>query len=300
VSDGLGEGFEFEPSSFDQGSDEMLEANSHLTGAAGQSESVQGSAGEQLRQWLPTVPAAETIDKVEATADEALSQATNITREDAEKLLTQKQTMLTTEARITGHIEEIRSSPVSPETGTINDATPSQIEQSLTGSLPRLEEHTDTETVRSALPDEERVRLAQRRDYVASHNPEDYEKFMKDPDHFSKKTGYRITDSTREEARTALDLREQGKLPADIQRPTGKGEGDFYSPSQNQYYDIKEVNDTPPREFNAAGTEANIERQLIVGRTPILDTSGASQSAINQVVEVLERNGWENSVIWYP
>jgi hypothetical protein len=131
VSDGLGEGFEFEPSSFDQGSDEMLEANSHLTGAAGQSESVQGSAGGQLRQWLPTVPAAETIDKVEATADEALSQATNITREDAEKLLTQKQTMLTTEARITARIEGIRSGPVSPETGPVDDATPSQIEQYL-------------------------------------------------------------------------------------------------------------------------------------------------------------------------
>lgn len=136
MSDGSGEGFEFEPSSFGQGADEMLEANSHLTGAAGQSESVQGSAGEQLRQWLPTVPAAETIDKVEATADEALSQATNITREDAEKLLTQKQTMLTTEARITERIEGIRSGPVSPETGPIDNATPSQIELSLSQASP--------------------------------------------------------------------------------------------------------------------------------------------------------------------
>lgn len=300
MSDGLGEGIEFEPSSFDEGSDEMLEANSHLTGAAGQSESVQGSAGEQLRQWLPTVPAAETIDKVEATADEALSQATNITREDAEKLLTQKQTMLTTEARTTERIEEIKSGPASTETGGIDNATPSQIEQSLSADLPKLGGYAGAETAPGALSDEERMLLAQRRDYVTSHNPEDYEDLMRDPDHFSKKTGYRITESTREEARTALDLREQGKLPPDIQRPPGKGEGDFYSPSRNQYYDIKEVNDTPPREFNAAGAEANIERQFLIGRTPIIDTSGASQSAIDQVVEVLERNGWESRVIWYP
>jgi hypothetical protein len=173
VSDGLGEGFEFEPSSFDQGSDEMLEANSHLTGAAGQSESVQGSAGDQLRQWLPTVPAAETIDKVEATADEALSQATNITREDAEKLLTQKQTMLTTEARITERIEEIRSGPTSSETGAIDDATPSQIDQSLSGQPSTPVRGDDSESYAAHVDQqiEERIdKLAN--DAPGSHGPQ--------------------------------------------------------------------------------------------------------------------------------
>jgi hypothetical protein len=93
---------------------------------------------------------------------------------------------------------------------------------------------------------------------------------------------------------------DQGKLPPDIQRPGGPGEGDFYSPSQNRYFDIKEANDTPPRDFNAARTEQALQYQLLIGRTPIIDTSGASESAIHQMEEILERNGWENRVIWYP
>jgi hypothetical protein len=288
MSDGLGEGLEYEPASFDEGSEEMLQANSQLDGALGERASVQGSAGQQLRQWLPTVPAADAVDEAEGTADQALAQAENITRDDASKLLAQKQNMLDADASTAARIRQIGGDPDLPETG--DGETPSQIEQVLTGEP----------TVRSALSAEEHELLAQRRDELATNNPDDFENFSKDPDHFSKRTGYRVTDGSREEAKTALDLRDQGRLPPDVQRPTGAGEGDFYSPSQKQYYDIKEVNDTPPRDFNAPRAEQALRYQLLIGRTPIMDTSGASQSAVDQMVEILERNGWESRVIWYP
>jgi hypothetical protein len=288
MSDGLGEGIEYESASFDDGSDEMLQANSQLDGALGERASVQGSAGEQLRQWLPTVPAADAIDEAEGTADQALAQAENITRDDAGKLLTQKQTMLDADANTTARIRQIGSDPALPETG--GDETPTQIEQDLSGNP----------AARGALSAEERTQLAQRRDDLAANNPDDFESFSKDPDHFSKRAGYRVTNSSRDEAKTTLDLRDQGKLPPDVQRPAGAGEGDFYSPSQKQYFDIKEVNDTPPREFNSARAEQALRYQMLIGRTPIIDTSGASQSAIDQMAEVLERNGWESRVIWYP
>lgn len=288
MSDGLGDGIEYEPASFDDGSEEMLQAHSQLDGALGERASVQGSAGDQLRQWLPTVPAADAIDEAEGTADQALAQAETITRDDADKLLTQKQTMRDADANTTARIKQIGSDPALPESG--GGEAPSQIEQAQSGEP----------AVRHALSAEERGLLSQRRDDLATTSPDDFENFSKDPDHFSKKTGYRITESSREEAKTALDLRDQGKLPPDIQRPGGPGEGDFYSPSQNRYFDIKEANDTPPREFNAARTEQALQYQLLIGRTPIIDTSGASESAIHQMEEILERNGWENRVIWYP
>jgi hypothetical protein len=277
--------------SFDEGSEEMLGASEHLSGAAGESAGIQGRAGAQLRQWLPTAGAADTIDDVEATADQALSQATDITGDDASKLLTQKQNMLDTEHDLTTRINGIGSDPALPETGGADDIPT----EDTGGPTP------GTTGTRTALSDEEGRLLAQRRDALAADNPDDYDVFSKDPDHFSKKTGYRITDGARDEAKTALDLRDQDKLPSDIQRPPRQGEGDFYSPSEKKYYDIKEIDDTPPREFNAPKMEESITRQLEYNkRTPIIDTRGASQSAIDKMEEFLNSKGWENRVIWYP
>jgi hypothetical protein len=108
--------------SFDEGSEEMLGASEHLSGAAGEGAGIQGRAGAQLRQWLPTAGAADTIDDVEATADKALSQATDITGEDAGKLLTQKQNMLDTEHGLTARINEITRDPTLPDTGGSDEA----------------------------------------------------------------------------------------------------------------------------------------------------------------------------------
>jgi hypothetical protein len=132
MSDGLGEGLEYEPASFDDGSEEMLQASSELDGALGERASVQGSAGQQLRQWLPTVPAADAIDEAEGTADQALAQAENITRDDASKLLAQKQNMLDADANTAARIGQIGDDPALPETG--GGETPSQIERDLSGN----------------------------------------------------------------------------------------------------------------------------------------------------------------------
>jgi hypothetical protein len=133
VSDGDGEGLEFEASSYDDGSAEMGLAAAHLDRATEESAAIQGQAGAQLRQWLPTVPAADTLDEVEGTADRALSQAAGLTRDDAGKLLTAKQNMLDTEARNTALAEQIgRGDTAVPGTGGGPDA-PSQIGQALSG-----------------------------------------------------------------------------------------------------------------------------------------------------------------------
>jgi len=118
--------------SFDEGSEEMLGASEHLSGAAGESAGIQGRAGAQLREWLPTAGAADTIDDVEATADQALSQATDITGDDAGKLLTQKQNMLDTEHDLTARIKGITPDSPLPETGG-PDQTPNLADESLTG-----------------------------------------------------------------------------------------------------------------------------------------------------------------------
>lgn len=116
------------------------------------------------------------------------------------------------------------------------------------------------------------------------------------PDH-----GSRISDQSREEARTALDLQQQGRLPGDLQRPPRGGEGDFWSPSRKEYFDIKQVTDTGLAEFNPAKFEESIGRQIqIIGRTPVIDTRNASQQAIDQAQRIIERRGWGDDVIWYP
>jgi RHS repeat-associated protein len=135
VSEDAGDGFVFDSASFDDGSQELLAAHSELTGAAEESAGVQGTAGEQLRQWLPTIPAADTIDHVEGVADEALGQATDVTGADAAKLVTQQQTMLDTEAGIKARIEQIGDGTGLPDLGTDGgDGVPGEIGRLLSGS----------------------------------------------------------------------------------------------------------------------------------------------------------------------
>jgi RHS repeat-associated protein len=133
VSADAGDGFVFDPASFDEGSQELLSAHSELEGAGAESAGVQGSAGEQLRQWLPTIPAADTLDQVQGIADEALSQATDITSTDAGNLLTQKQTMLDTEADLVGRIDQIGGELRLPDFGGADGEPGNPVDQLLSG-----------------------------------------------------------------------------------------------------------------------------------------------------------------------
>ncbi|MFP1625883.1 hypothetical protein ACLB9X_12065 [Streptomyces sp. 5K101] len=149
-------------------------------------------------------------------------------------------------------------------------------------------------------------------DEVERRSPEDFDHLQRDPD---KNGG--ISEPSKDEARVGLDLREQGRVPDDIQRPTEADRGEFYSPSTGEYYDIKGVHsDWPPfnnvrdksQPFRGAYDPANngrwvkklseqiVDKQRIV----ILDLRNANQAAIDDIKSIVEKNGWEDNVIWYP
>ncbi|MVU81545.1 hypothetical protein GPX89_30430 [Nocardia sp. ET3-3] len=142
--------------------------------------------------------------------------------------------------------------------------------------------------------------------------PDDFDGLQRDPD---KNGG--ISDSSKDEARVGLDLREQGRLPDDIRRPAGASQGEFESPGTRRFFDIKGLHsDWPPfnnvrdksQPFKGAYDPArrDLWRQKLhwqikdLKRTVIIDTRNANQAAIDDVRRIVEENGWEANVIWYP
>ncbi|MFC7306828.1 hypothetical protein ACFQVC_21670 [Streptomyces monticola] len=147
---------------------------------------------------------------------------------------------------------------------------------------------------------------------VEGRSPEDFDHLQHDPDH-----NWKISDSSKDEARVGLDLRDQGRLPADIRRPSEADGGEFYSETTGKHYDIKGVHsDWPPfnnardksRPFKGAYnpaknekwvaklTEQIVEKRRIV----VVDTRNANQAAIDDVKAIIAKHGWEDDVIWYP
>lgn len=163
-----------------------------------------------------------------------------------------------------------------------------------------------------ALTNAEKQSLDQRLHNLEQQHPNDFAQLERDPD----KSGA-VSESSRDEARVALDLRDQGRLPVDLQRPPHRGEGDYYSPSENKYYDLKGVHsDWPPladqrdlsQHFKGAYNPDNnlkftnkIREQIEdLGRDVVIDTRNANQAAIDDLKKIVEDNGWGNNVIWYP
>ncbi|MFD7628290.1 hypothetical protein ACFV7Q_19995 [Streptomyces sp. NPDC059851] len=150
-------------------------------------------------------------------------------------------------------------------------------------------------------------------DEVEKRAPEEFDHLKHDPDHRNK-----IDDKSMDEARVGLDLREQGRLPADIRRPELADEGEFYSATTGEYYDIKGVHsDWPPFNnvrdksqpfkgaFDPANNEAWVNKQLAKQiekhkRIVIIDVRNANQAAIDNLKAVVESRGWGDRVIWYP
>ncbi|MBC2868271.1 hypothetical protein H1R13_25900 [Streptomyces mexicanus] len=163
-----------------------------------------------------------------------------------------------------------------------------------------------------AMTPEEKAAYEQHLQEVEQRHREDFDVLKQDPDHKGK-----VKPSEMDEARVALDLREKGKVPQDIQRPPGANQGDLYSPSTGVFYDIKGVHsDWPPlnnvrdksQPFKGAYDPANngrwvakLEDQIVVKkRTVILDMRNADQAAIDDVRAIIEQRGWEDHVVWYP
>ncbi|WP_155053799.1 hypothetical protein [Streptomyces blattellae] len=159
---------------------------------------------------------------------------------------------------------------------------------------------------------EERAAHWQHLDEVEQRNPEDFDALQRDPD---KNGG--ISEPSKDEGRVGLDLREQQRLPDDIQRPAEADRGEFYSPSTDRYYDIKGVHsDWPPfnnvrdksQPFRGAYDPVNngrwvnkLHEQIVMkGRIVILDLRNANQAAIDDVKAIVVKNGWGDDVIWYP
>ncbi|WP_019056450.1 hypothetical protein [Streptomyces prunicolor] len=147
---------------------------------------------------------------------------------------------------------------------------------------------------------------------LAERYHEDFDRLKQDPDHKGK-----VRPSEMDEARVALDLRESGKTPSDIQRPPGADQGDLYSPSTGTFYDIKGVHsDWPPLNnvrdkslpFKGAYDPADngtwvrkLNDQIVTReRVVILDMRNANQAAIDDVKAIVEEHGWSDRVVWYP
>ncbi|WP_431773290.1 hypothetical protein [Streptomyces cucumeris] len=164
-----------------------------------------------------------------------------------------------------------------------------------------------------ALTAEERATHWGHLDEVENRAPEEFDHLKHDPDHKNQ-----IDDKSMDEARVGLDLRESGRLPADIRRPELADKGEFYSESTGEYYDIKGVHsDYPPFNnvrdkskpfkgaYDPANNEAWVNKQLAKqiekrGRIVIIDVRNANQAAIDSIKDVVESRGWGDRVIWYP
>ncbi|MGX5188819.1 type II toxin-antitoxin system Phd/YefM family antitoxin [Streptomyces avermitilis] len=162
------------------------------------------------------------------------------------------------------------------------------------------------------LTPEERASQWRHLEEVEGRSADDFDELQRDPD---KNGG--ISEPSKDEARVGLDLREQERLPDDIQRPTEADRGEFYSPSTGEYYDIKGVHsDWPPFNnvrdkslpFRGAYDPTNngrwvskLSEQIVTKkRTVILDVRNANQAAIDDIKAIVEKNGWGDNVIWYP
>ncbi|MFD8997057.1 hypothetical protein [Streptomyces abikoensis] len=153
---------------------------------------------------------------------------------------------------------------------------------------------------------------------VEKRAPEEFDHLQHDPDHMGE-----ISNKSMDEARVGLDLREQGRLPADIRRPPGADLGEFYSETTGKYYDIKGLHSYwPPfnnvrnpallaKPFPGAYNPAKVksvqawldtftEQIVDKKRIVIVDVRNANQAAIDSIKDMIESHGWGDDVIWYP
>ncbi|MFF4578318.1 hypothetical protein ACFY15_07960 [Streptomyces sp. NPDC001373] len=162
------------------------------------------------------------------------------------------------------------------------------------------------------LSKQQRAELDEHLADLEKQHADDFNELKHDLDHKGK-----VAPSEMDEARVALDLREMGRVPSDIQRPPTANSGDLYSPGTGEFYDIKGVHsDWPPLNdardksmpFKGAYDPANnqgwvnkIRKQIEVNkRIVILDVRNANQAAIDDLRAIVEQHGWSGRVVWYP
>jgi len=190
------------------------------------------------------------------------------------------------------------------------DATP----PSGDGDLPRR--LTNPADPHPALDSTERVALDQRQTDLTNRHPVDYDDWrLNDPAHPGRE--HRNQDI---EAKVALDLREQGKLPEDVTRPTDSRDGDFIDPSTGKKWDIKGFHSDWPEHvsrerrydaFPEALTPEDFRRKVTEeldlrpgerygDRNIILNTRNLDQDAIDFMRRIVDEEGWGDRIVWYP
>ncbi|GAA0520095.1 hypothetical protein GCM10011581_10260 [Saccharopolyspora subtropica] len=139
--------------------------------------------------------------------------------------------------------------------------------------------------------------------------PADFDNWRtNDPAHMGKPNR-----STENEARVALDLRESGRLGPDLTRPTDVRHGDFVDPATGDRWDIKSFQSdypdhVPPEHrkgpFKHAVTPETFTKSLSKefedGNKVIIDTRNVNSDALRFMADIVQKNGWEDRVLWYP
>lgn len=149
------------------------------------------------------------------------------------------------------------------------------------------------------LPPADASALEAKRGTFQNQYPADYDAFLKDAAHRRSDGTYSTQPGRHQEARTALDLREKGIFPPDVERaPTP--DADFQTPGGQTRWDIKEINDRYPGSYKPADIEAGMEKEIGQDIKVVIDTRNASQATIDEVEQMVERRGWSKDVIWYP
>ncbi|MFC3893845.1 WXG100 family type VII secretion target [Lentzea rhizosphaerae] len=136
----------------------------------------------------------------------------------------------------------------------------------------------------------ERARLSDHLNELEARHPEKFNNTIRDPDN-----GGRISPSSEDEARVALDLRERGQFTDNYERPPGRGIGDFIDDGKK--WDIKRPRE--PYDDNdfrmVLGTQIGTK-----GRHVVIDTREVAQETIDKVAQTVQDPRWRNRVIWYP
>ncbi|MER7082081.1 hypothetical protein SAMN02982929_02970 [Saccharopolyspora kobensis] len=150
---------------------------------------------------------------------------------------------------------------------------------------------------------------AQYLDGLQKKHPEDFDNWRhNDPAHLGKSS-----PGTVNESRVALDMRENGRLPENLVRPTDPDHGDFMDPKTGERWDIKGFYSDYPEHVpeahrrypfkNAVTPESFVEsltKEFEGGNKVILDTRHVNGDALEFMTRIVEENGWEDRVLWYP
>ncbi|MEU5850380.1 WXG100 family type VII secretion target [Saccharopolyspora shandongensis] len=129
-----------------------------------------------------------------------------------------------------------------------------------------------------------------------------------DPAHVGKSS-----PGTINESRIALDMRESGRLPDSLTRPKNPDHGDFIDSKTGERWDIKSFYSDYPEHipqdhrkgpFKHAITperfEDSLTKEFAGGNKVIVDTRNVNSDALGFMTEIVQKNGWEDRVLWYP